>query len=37
MKELDEAMMRVVYIRWGTIIGGTLVAVVGMMLSRRFW
>jgi hypothetical protein len=37
MKELDEAMMKVVYARWGMVIGGTLVAVVGIVLSRRLF
>jgi hypothetical protein len=36
MKELDEVMMGRVYTRWGMIIGGTVVAVVGVILSRRF-
>ena len=35
MKELDEAMMKVVYARWGMITGGVLVAVGGVLLSRK--
>jgi hypothetical protein len=36
MKELDEVMMGRVYARWGMIFGGTVIAVVGVILSRRF-
>ncbi|KAE9362763.1 hypothetical protein N431DRAFT_551022 [Stipitochalara longipes BDJ] len=35
MKELNEAMMKVVYGRWGMIMGGTFVAVIGVLLSRK--
>ncbi|KAN0110093.1 hypothetical protein V8E51_006480 [Hyaloscypha variabilis] len=35
MKELNEAMMKVVYARWGMIMGGVLVAVGSVLLSRK--
>jgi hypothetical protein len=35
MKELNEAMVKVVYARWGMIMGGVLVAVGSVLLSRK--
>jgi Sulfotransferase domain len=35
MKELDKVMMARVYARWGMIFGGTVVAIVGLMMARR--
>jgi hypothetical protein len=35
MKELEEAMMKLVYARWAMITGGVLVAVGVLLLSRK--
>lgn len=37
MKELDEVMMRKVYARWGTIFGGSIVAIVSVVMARKFY
>jgi hypothetical protein len=37
MKELDAAMTKLVYARWGMIFGAILVVFIGVIMGRRFF